>query len=791
MARSLPGATPNLTHYLTGGIRHLFLRIANPISHVDSRQPSISGGDGFLQAELISNGTQRWPELNPRYQVLGQIAQGTFSQLFLAVDLFSPLGQQVAIKVMNMQDWSIGEQEASILLKLQSDPDYKHTSLVKLVRVFRYRQHLCLVLERLGPSLLELVSKTPSRRLSQNQIRKIALQLVGALCFLESHKVIHADIKPENVLLTWPGAADWLSTCQDPTFNPEGQDYPASVRVKLVDFGNSVMERHTRDYQDEFEIQTLYYRAPEVVFRLPFSFPIDMWSLGCLLVELAQGKPLFPAANTKDLIARMFETLGPLPYERFKTLADAQYLANNSLLADATRKGAMAKLLRSHDPDYVNFISSLLEYDPDVRLKPQQALTSDFLRPLLPVPFLPTQSAAKTTAAEAVPDAGAPVSSSPPPVLPNPDSSSSSSTPVNFPPSQPIIAPSASANAQSRSFPQQPSSSPSSSSSLSSSPSFSSSPFPSASSSLPSYASTSTSSRQPASTPSLNYLFPSSHARSSISSSSSSSSSLRVPPSSEYSSEPRLVTHPSTHPYNPRNSEPARHVPTVTFPQRLSHPQSSLHNHLTTSSYEPLQPRPLKRLRRSEEESDTLTTAHSMTRDPLTTAHSVTRDPLTTAHTYSRQPFSHSSALSYKPHQVVQPADHFRQPYSTVGAGHAQSNWPTSSQQHQPYLVNKNQHKAVLQQLPPAEAEEQVHMTHVNRQYRQQTYALPMYSMLDNRPGRTEAEAIERLRGGPVRLGHVARRGQGPETLRRSARYRNDINICPLSAGMISAERSS
>lgn len=95
------------------------------------------------------------------------------------------------------------------------------------------------------------------------------MQLLNSLSFLKQEKIIHCDIKPENIVMKKWGKSG----------------------LKLIDFGTSCMEgKQIYEY-----LQSRFYRSPEIIFRSPYSFPIDMWSLGCILAELKLGEPLFPA----------------------------------------------------------------------------------------------------------------------------------------------------------------------------------------------------------------------------------------------------------------------------------------------------------------------------------------------------------------------------------------------------------------------------------------------------------------------------------------------------------------
>ena len=80
-----------------------------------------------------------------------------------------------------------------------------------------------------------------------------------------------------------------------------------------MDFGNSMSLEDTNAYHDEFQVQSLYYRAPEILFGYwCFGVEIDMWSLGCVLAELYTGTPLFKVKTPEDLFEAMIKVLGPI-----------------------------------------------------------------------------------------------------------------------------------------------------------------------------------------------------------------------------------------------------------------------------------------------------------------------------------------------------------------------------------------------------------------------------------------------------------------------------------------------
>ena len=197
----------------------------------------------------------------------------------------------MAIKIIkNKKPFLVQAQIEVRLLEMmnRTDHDGKY-HVVKLKNHFMWRNHLCLVFELLSYNLYDLLRNTSFRGVSLNLTRKFAQQIAKALLFLSwpELKIIHCDLKPENILL-----------CN-----------PKRSAIKIVDFGSSC-QLGQRIYQ---YIQSRFYRSPEVLLGIPYDLAIDMWSLGCILVEMHTGEPLFSGANEVDQMNKIVEVLGMPP----------------------------------------------------------------------------------------------------------------------------------------------------------------------------------------------------------------------------------------------------------------------------------------------------------------------------------------------------------------------------------------------------------------------------------------------------------------------------------------------
>uniref|UniRef100_UPI003AAED07A homeodomain-interacting protein kinase 1-like n=1 Tax=Centroberyx gerrardi TaxID=166262 RepID=UPI003AAED07A len=193
----------------------------------------------------------------------------------------------VAVKVLRKGADALKDfNRERAMLKKVSILDADKCHLVQWHECFLHRGHPCLVFEMLDKSLQDFMAER-KQPLSLIEIRPVMKQLAQAFAGLKSIGLIHADLKPDNIMLV---------NCVD-------QPY----RVKLIDFGLAIPASKVRP-GDIFH--TLWYRAPEVLLGLPATEAIDMWALGCIMAYMFMGHHLYISGNEYDAIRFIVEAQG-------------------------------------------------------------------------------------------------------------------------------------------------------------------------------------------------------------------------------------------------------------------------------------------------------------------------------------------------------------------------------------------------------------------------------------------------------------------------------------------------
>ncbi|GMP50686.1 hypothetical protein CsSME_00017207 [Camellia sinensis var. sinensis] len=322
------------------------------------------------------------------------MGEGTFGQVLECLD--NERKEIVAIKIVR----SINKYREAAMIEIDvlqklSRHDIGGTRCVQIRNWFDYRNHVCIVFEKLGPSLYDFLRKNSYRSFPTDLVREFGRQLLESVAFMHDLHLIHTDLKPENILLVsseYVKVPDYKLLSRSTKDGSFFNNLPKSSAIKLIDFGSTTFEHQDHTYV----VSTRHYRAPEVILGLGWNYPCDLWSVGCILVELCSGEALFQTHENLEHLAMMERVLGPLPQHMIISadLRAEKYFKRSARLdwpEGASSKESMRavwklprlqNLIMEHVDhsagDIIDLLQGLLRYDPAERLKAREALGHPF-----------------------------------------------------------------------------------------------------------------------------------------------------------------------------------------------------------------------------------------------------------------------------------------------------------------------------------------------------------------------------------------------------------------------------
>lgn len=293
-----------------------------------------------------------------RYRILKEVGLGTFGRVVECLDLKKgntgraarrrqyreAEGHHVAIKIVRnvKRYYESALIEASVVEEVNRRGGRGMTHCVVMHDAFTFENHFCMVFESLGPSLYDFLKRHNYQPFPLVCIQDFAVQLLETLEFLHSFRLIHTDLKIENVLLM-----------NDREVAYGHQRVPESTRIKVIDFGGACYD----DDKKSSVINTRQYRAPEVILGTGWSMPSDMWSAGCILAELYQGELLFSTHDNLEHLALMERIVGPFPRRLLKKAKANSNLAKEAF--DSNDRHRMERVLPAENSLFVKKSAAL------------------------------------------------------------------------------------------------------------------------------------------------------------------------------------------------------------------------------------------------------------------------------------------------------------------------------------------------------------------------------------------------------------------------------------------------
>ncbi|XP_014486235.1 PREDICTED: cyclin-dependent kinase 1-like isoform X2 [Dinoponera quadriceps] len=273
-----------------------------------------------------------------------KIGEGTYGVVYKGKH--KKTGEIVAMKKIRLEGDDEGIPSTAIreisLLK-----ELNHPNIVNLMDVLMEESKLYLIFEYLTMDLKKYMDSLGNKLMDPQLIKSYVFQIIRAILFCHKRRILHRDLKPQNLLIGRKGV------------------------IKVADFGlGRAFGIPVRIYTHE--VVTLWYRAPEILLGATrYSCAIDMWSIGCIFAEMTTKKPLFQGDSEIDQLFRIFRILRTPTEEIWPGVTQ---------LSDykATFPNWMTNNLELHvkhlDACGLDLLQSMLKYDPVYRISARAAL---------------------------------------------------------------------------------------------------------------------------------------------------------------------------------------------------------------------------------------------------------------------------------------------------------------------------------------------------------------------------------------------------------------------------------
>lgn len=352
-------------------------------------------------------------EIIKDYKILKHISDGTFGRVFEVLNMKN--NQIFAMKIIRAVERYVesAKTEAEILKDLHGFDLEDRFHIVRLFEEFEHGKNYCMVFEKLGLSLYELLKKNDYKGYPIHLIQSFLKQILVSIGFLHQHCLTHTDLKPENILLmsdkyivkstndfekkTEHTSEDdgRSSTCSK---SQKGKYYlPIDERIKIIDFGGATYdcEHHSS------VINTRQYRAPEIILTCcEWTKISDIWCMGCIALELYSGDLFFETHDSYEHLALIERASGHIPYwmcikadvklskhfiyeeehyRKYKTYFDwPKHAKDKNSVSKVKYMKKINEIISKDQPELADLLQKMLTIDPSNRIDCNEALNHPF-----------------------------------------------------------------------------------------------------------------------------------------------------------------------------------------------------------------------------------------------------------------------------------------------------------------------------------------------------------------------------------------------------------------------------
>ncbi|KAL2920098.1 negative regulator of the PHO system [Polyrhizophydium stewartii] len=286
-----------------------------------------------------------------RYVRLEKLGEGTYATVYKGKNRLT--SDVVALKEIHL-DAEEGAPSTAIR-EISLMKELKHPNIMRLFDVIHTERTLTLVFEYMDQDLKRFMD-AHGGALDPVLCRNFMFQLLRGIAFCHENRVLHRDLKPQNLLIN------------------------ARMELKLGDFG---LARAFGIPVNTFsnEVVTLWYRAPDVLLgSRNYSTSIDIWSTGCIMAEMYTGKPLFPGKTNEDQLIKIFKLLGTPTEESWPRVSEfSEYKPTFPLYPPSDLRVRLPML----DQISLDLITRMLQYQPHLRINAKDALVHVYFREII------------------------------------------------------------------------------------------------------------------------------------------------------------------------------------------------------------------------------------------------------------------------------------------------------------------------------------------------------------------------------------------------------------------------
>ncbi|EIW55371.1 kinase-like protein [Trametes versicolor FP-101664 SS1] len=290
-----------------------------------------------------------------KYMVVRKLGYGTHSSMWLAKEIMPDGHCYVVIKVLSVAatyaecdelcyESAVATSMATFQTSDTTHPGFRHCATIReaFIEESAHGEHFRVVLPPYGTSLRDILETSPTCRFALRTVKRVTRQVLLGLSFLQSRlQRVHTDVKLANILVDLGASTEQIDSflandppqiyADSPPINPQISPHPIpavrsqplpnfgldptyeNLHIRLIDYGNAI--RADDISPDTFICTPTDQRAPEMLLGHAWSYPVEVWAVGCLIFQMLTRRAPFPPYTGDDHLAVIYDRLGPFPMD--------------------------------------------------------------------------------------------------------------------------------------------------------------------------------------------------------------------------------------------------------------------------------------------------------------------------------------------------------------------------------------------------------------------------------------------------------------------------------------------